>query len=132
MSTSAEGLFVQPTVFSDVTSDMDIATDEIFGPVLAILPFETMEDAIRIANDTIYGLSATIWTQNLSTAMRAVRSIRAGRVWVNTTISGGPEMPSGGFKQSGIGRETGLYGVEEYTEIKSTHIALGPRTHWVS
>ena len=132
ISASAEGLFVQPTVFSDVTSDMDIATDEIFGPVLAILPFETMEDAIHIANDTIYGLSATIWTQTLSTAMRAVRSIRAGRVWVNTTISGGPEMPSGGFKQSGIGRETGLYGVEEYTEIKSTHIALGPRTHWVS
>lgn len=132
VNASAEGLFIQPTVFSDVTSDMDIATDEIFGPILAILPFETEEEAIRIANDTIYGLSATIWTQNLSIAMRAVRSIRAGRVWVNTTISGGPEMPSGGFKQSGIGRETGLYGVDEYTEIKSTHIALGPRTHWVS
>ncbi len=126
------GLFVQPTIFSDVTSDMDIATDEIFGPVLSILPFETTDDAITIANNTIYGLSATIWTQNLSHAMDAVRGIRAGRVWVNTTIAGGPELPAGGFKQSGIGRETGIYGVEEYTEIKATHIAFGPRTPWVS
>ncbi|GAL99258.1 aldehyde/L-sorbosone dehydrogenase [Acetobacter tropicalis NRIC 0312] len=132
VSTTVKGLFVQPTIFSDVTSEMDIATDEIFGPVLSILPFETVNEAITIANTTIYGLSATIWTQNLSHAMDAVRGIRAGRVWVNTTISGGPELPAGGFKQSGIGRETGIYGVEEYTEIKATHIAFGPRTPWVS
>ena len=132
VSATVKGLFVQPTIFSDVTSEMDIATDEIFGPVLSILPFETVNEAITIANTTIYGLSATIWTQNLSHAMDAVRGIRAGRVWVNTTISGGPELPAGGFKQSGIGRETGIYGVEEYTEIKATHIAFGPRTPWVS
>jgi acyl-CoA reductase-like NAD-dependent aldehyde dehydrogenase len=72
-----------------------------------------------------------VWTSNLDTAIRASREVKAGRVWVNTTITGGPEMPIGGFKQSGIGRETGLYGVDEYTEIKSVQIQLGGRQRWV-
>jgi acyl-CoA reductase-like NAD-dependent aldehyde dehydrogenase len=125
------GLFVEPTVFSGVEEGMSIATDEIFGPVLCIQPFDTFEEGLALANRTQYGLSATVWTSNLDTAIRASREVKAGRVWVNTTITGGPEMPIGGFKQSGIGRETGLYGVDEYTEIKSVQIQLGGRQRWV-
>jgi acyl-CoA reductase-like NAD-dependent aldehyde dehydrogenase len=126
------GNFVQPTLFGDVTLDMAIAREEIFGPVLGIIPFDTQEEAIRIANDTDYGLAATIWTKNLDKAMTIMRRVRAGRVWVNCTITGGPEMPIGGYKQSGWGRETGIYGVEEYTQVKSCHIELGQRSPWVS
>ena len=125
------GLFVEPTVFSGVEEGMSIATDEIFGPVLCIQPFDTFEEGLALANRTQYGLSATVWTSNLDTAIRASREVKAGRVWVNTTITGGPEMPIGGCKQSGIGRETGLYGVDEYTEIKSVQIQLGGRQRWV-
>lgn len=125
------GHFIQPTLFDRVTRDMRIAREEIFGPVLAALDFETIDEAIAIANDTEYGLAASIWTSNLDKAIIASRRVQAGRVWVNTTIAGGPELPIGGFKQSGQGRETGIYGVEEYTEVKSTHVALGKRDHWV-
>lgn len=126
------GQFIRPTVFADVTMNMAIARDEIFGPVLTITTFDTFDEAMTIANDTIYGLSASIWTTNLDKAAQAFRRIQAGRVWVNTTIASGPETPIGGFKQSGAGRETGIYGVEEYTEIKTVHIALGGRDHWVA
>ncbi|MGE0279799.1 MAG: aldehyde dehydrogenase family protein [Rhizobiaceae bacterium] len=126
------GNFVQPTLFGDVTTDMAIAQDEIFGPVLGIIPFDTIEEALKIANGIDYGLAASIWTKNLDKAVTLVRGVRAGRVWVNCTITGGPEMPIGGFKQSGWGRETGIYGVEEYTQIKSCHIELGKRSPWVS
>lgn len=118
------GRFIAPTVFADVTADMSIARDEIFGPVLSILPFEGFEQAIRIANDTCFGLAGSIWTRDLDRALIAMRRVRAGRVWVNCTITGGPELPVGGFGQSGIGRETGTFGTEEYTEVKATHIAL--------
>ena len=128
---SPAGRFVEPTVFADVAPDMTIARDEIFGPVLSILTFETEEEALRIANDTCYGLAGSIWTSNLNTALRTMRGLKAGRIWINCTITGGPELPVGGFKQSGIGRETGRYGVEEYTEIKSVHIQTGPRAMWV-
>jgi len=126
------GNFVQPTLFGDVTTDMAIAQDEIFGPVLGIIPFDTLDEALKIANNIDYGLAASIWTKNLDKAVTLVRGVRAGRVWVNCTITGGPEMPIGGFKQSGWGRETGIYGVEEYTQIKSCHIELGKRSPWVS
>ncbi len=129
---SGRGQFVQPTIFSDVTSDMAIAREEIFGPVLTLQSFETAEEAVRLANDTQYGLAASIWTKNLDRAIEMMRRVQAGRVWVNTTITGGPELPIGGFKQSGWGRETGVYGVEEYTQVKSTHIELGKRQHWIS
>lgn len=125
------GLFVEPTVFDSVREDMSIATDEIFGPVLAIQPFDTLEQGLALANRTEYGLAASIWTRNLDNALRASRQIKAGRVWVNCTITGGPEMPIGGFKQSGIGRETGAYGIGEYTEVKSVHVQLGGRQNWV-
>jgi betaine-aldehyde dehydrogenase len=126
-----QGRFVLPTVFADVTMDMAVAREEIFGPVLTISTFETFDEAIELANDTVYGLAASIWTKNLDKATNAFRRVQAGRVWVNTTITGGPDLPIGGFKQSGHGRETGIYGVEEYTEVKSVHIALGKRDLWV-
>ncbi|MBL0375177.1 aldehyde dehydrogenase family protein [Rhizobium sp. KVB221] len=126
-----KGQFIRPTVFADVRMDMAVAREEIFGPVLTISTFETFEEAIELANDTVYGLAASIWTKNLDKATSAFRRVQAGRVWVNTTIAGGPETPIGGFKQSGHGRETGIYGVEEYTEVKTVHIALGKRDLWV-
>ncbi|TBU73408.1 sorbosone dehydrogenase [Pseudomonas daroniae] len=128
---SPAGLYVEPTLFADVVPEMVIAREEIFGPVLTITVFDDFEQAMQLANDTPFGLAASIWTRDLDTSLRAVRAIKAGRVWVNTTITGGPELPSGGFKQSGIGRETGRYGVEEYTELKSVHVQIGDRPRWV-
>ncbi|QGZ64284.1 aldehyde dehydrogenase family protein [Paraburkholderia acidisoli] len=125
------GYFVAPTLLGGVQSSMTVAREEIFGPVLAMMPFDTLEQAIDLANDTDYGLSATVWTQSLDQSMHAMRKMRAGRVWVNTTITGGPEMPIGGYKESGLGRETGLQGVAEYTEVKSALIDLGARQKWV-
>ena len=125
------GRYIAPTVFADVTADMSIAREEIFGPVLTIMPFESAEEAIALANDTEYGLAASLWTKNIDKALQVSRRVRAGRFWVNTTISGGPELPIGGMKQSGWGREAGIYGVEEYTQVKSTHIEIGKRSPWV-
>lgn len=121
------GYYVEPTIFTDCTFDMSIVNQEIFGPVIVIIPFDTFEQAVTYANDTEYGLGASIWTSNLDKALMASRQIKAGRVWVNTTLAGGPEMPFGGMKQSGLGTECGLYGVEEYTTLKAIHIQLGPR-----
>lgn len=129
---ASSGAFVNPTLFADVSRDMKIVREEIFGPVLTMTTLTSFDEAMTIANDTEYGLAASIWSTNLDNAMRASQLVQAGRVWVNTTISGGPELPSGGFKQSGQGREAGIYGVEEYTNVKSTHIAFGARTPWVS
>lgn len=125
------GQYIAPTLFGDVTGDMAIARDEIFGPVLTVTPFDTMEEAIALANDTVYGLAASVWTKNIDKALTVTRRVQAGRFWVNTTLSGGPELPLGGFKQSGWGREAGRYGVEEYTQLKSVHIEIGKRTPWV-
>lgn len=125
------GQYIEPTIFGDVTGDMAIATDEIFGPVLTITSFDTLEEAIEIANDTVYGLAASVWSKNIDKALTVTRQVQAGRFWVNTTLAGGPELPLGGFKQSGWGREAGIYGVEEYTQIKSVHIEIGKRDHWV-
>ncbi len=125
------GRYIAPTLLTEVRADMSIARDEIFGPVLSMFTFDTFEKAMQMANDTPFGLAASIWTKNIDKGIRAMRSIQAGRAWVNTTIAGGPEQAIGGFKQSGLGRETGVQGVEEYTELKSVHIALGKRRHWV-
>jgi betaine-aldehyde dehydrogenase len=126
------GDFILPTVFSNVSRNMTIAREEIFGPVISVLTFETVEEAISIALDTEYGLAASVWSKNIDTAMGVIRKMRAGRCWVNTTIVGGPEQPMGGFKRSGTGRECGMMGVEEYMETKSIHVALGPREHWLA
>lgn len=126
-----DGYFVQPTLLTDVRADMPLMREEIFGPVLGAMAFDTFDEAIRLANDCEFGLSASIWTQDLGRALRASRQVRAGRVWVNTTLDNGPETPLGGMKQSGLGRETGLAGIEEYTELKTVHVNLQPRTHWL-
>ncbi|HTS76102.1 MAG TPA: aldehyde dehydrogenase family protein [Bryobacteraceae bacterium] len=114
----AKGYYVEPTIFADVKSPMAIAQEEIFGPVLSILPYDSEDEAVRIANDTIYGLAGGVWSGDAERAMRVARRIRAGQVDVN----GGrynPLAPFGGYKQSGVGREMGLYGLEEYLQIKS-------------
>lgn len=126
------GQYIAPTLFSGVSCDMVIARDEIFGPVLCSMHFDTLEEAIKLANDTVYGLAASVWTKNIDKALMVSRRVRAGRFWVNTIMAGGPEMPLGGFKQSGWGREAGMYGVEEYTQVKSVHVEIGKRTHWIA
>ncbi|MBW0370787.1 aldehyde dehydrogenase family protein [Ensifer adhaerens] len=126
------GQYIAPTLFSGVSRDMAIARDEIFGPVLCSMHFDTVEEAIQLANDTVYGLAASVWTKNIDKALTVTRKVRAGRFWVNTIMAGGPEMPLGGFKQSGWGREAGVYGVEEYTQVKSVHVEIGKRSHWIA
>jgi len=120
----SRGHFLEPTIFDDVSPSMRIAREEIFGPVLAVLPFDTEEEAVRIANDTEYGLAAAVWTKSLTRAHRVIREIRAGITWVNTYHPTFNEMPWGGYKQSGIGRELGLHGIEEYLETKQININL--------
>jgi len=119
------GAFVQPTIFSDVRPDMAIAKEEIFGPVLSIIRFKTIEEAVQIANSTVYGLSASVWTKDLDTAIIMSRKIEAGTVWINNYMSGYPEISFGGFKQSGLGRELGHFSIDEFTELKSVLIHLG-------
>jgi betaine-aldehyde dehydrogenase len=126
-----QGYFVAPTLVTDVDAAMPLMRDEVFGPVLGVLPFERYDDALAIANDTDYGLSASIWTRDVNQALRAVRDVKAGRIWVNTTLDNGPETPLGGMKQSGLGRETGMDGIAEYTEVKTAHFNLQPRAHWI-
>ncbi len=116
-----KGFFVQPTVFSDVTNDMTIAQEEIFGPVLSIIGYDTEEEAIEIANDTIYGLAGGVWSGDAERAKRVALQIRTGQVEVN----GGSfnlAAPFGGYKQSGLGREAGTFGLEEFLEIKSLQL----------
>lgn len=113
-----KGYFVQPTVFSDVTTDMTIAQEEIFGPVLSIIPYDTEEEAIAIANDSIYGLSGGVWSSDKAHAEQVARKIRTGQVDINGGAFN-PVAPFGGYKQSGVGRERGEFGFEEFLEIKS-------------
>ncbi|MEM7404314.1 MAG: aldehyde dehydrogenase [Pseudomonadota bacterium] len=118
------GQFVQPTVFTDVTNDMRIAQEEVFGPVLSIIGFDDEEDAVRLGNDVIYGLAAGVWTSNIGRAMRMSKALRAGTVWVNTYRAVSYMMPFGGMKNSGLGRESGIHAIEEYLETKSVWISL--------
>jgi acyl-CoA reductase-like NAD-dependent aldehyde dehydrogenase len=130
--TTESGNYILPTIFSDVTPEMDIAKEEIFGPVLSIIKFKTMEEAIQIANGTVYGLSASVWTKDVDTAIIMSRKIEAGTVWVNNFMSGYPEVPFGGVKQSGLGRELGRFSIDEFSELKSVLIHVGPSSgKWV-
>ncbi len=124
----AKGYFYQPTVFDNVENKMTIAQEEIFGPVLSIIPFETPEEALAIANDTMYGLAAAVWTKDIDRALKFAKAIKAGTVWINSYHAAGalgvPVMPFGGYKQSGIGRELGMEGMEGFLETKSISIKL--------
>ncbi len=121
----AQGQYVTPTVFGDCRDDMKIVREEIFGPVMSVLEFETEDEAIARANDTEYGLAAGVVTENLSRAHRAIHRLDAGICWINTWGESPAEMPVGGYKQSGVGRENGITTLEHYTRIKSVQVELG-------
>jgi acyl-CoA reductase-like NAD-dependent aldehyde dehydrogenase len=112
------GYFLQPTVFADVRNDMRIAREEIFGPVLSVLPFDDVEDAVRIANDSPYGLGGAIYANDTAKALEVAKRIRTGMLNINSAFNI-ENMPFGGFKESGIGREGGRWGLDEYTELQS-------------
>lgn len=122
----AKGYFVRPTVFDNCTSDMKIVREEIFGPVVTIQTFETEEEAIAMANDTDYGLAGAVFTSDLTRAHRVISEIRAGITWINCYNPTFNEAPWGGYKMSGLGRELGIHGLEEYQEVKQININLTP------
>ena len=125
--------FYQPTIVTDVRPEMEIAREEVFGPVLSVLTFRTADEAIQLANDAAYGLSAGVWSSDLSTCLDFMRRVRAGTVWTNTWMDGFAELPFGGFKQSGQGRELGRYGLEEFLEVKTVQMRIGQtRGAWVA
>ncbi|KAJ5113273.1 hypothetical protein N7456_001807 [Penicillium angulare] len=119
------GYFVQPTVYTDVKDSMRIVREEVFGPVAVILPFDTEEEAIQRANDTSYGLGASVFTKDLERAHRVASELESGMVWVNSSQDCDPRVPFGGVKQSGIGRELGEAGLEAYSQIKAIHVNMG-------
>ena len=123
-----KGWFVEPTIFKDVDSSMRIAREEVFGPVLSILRFKDEAEAIAIANDTIYGLAAAVWTRDMPRAIRMARKLEAGTVWVNGYRPSSYLSPFGGYKQSGLGRENGIEAIRHYLQLKSVWLNIGART----
>jgi betaine-aldehyde dehydrogenase len=125
---AGSGYFVPPVIFTDVDPAMRIAREEIFGPVMAVIPFDDVEHAIRLANDSEYGLAAALWTRDVTKALRVARRIRAGTIWINDAQISPVEAVWGGFKQSGIGRELGPYGLEGYLELKQVYLNLDEKS----
>ena len=119
-----KGYFVEPTIFYDVDNSATIAREEIFGPVMSVIPFEDEKDALRIANDTPFGLAAAVWSRDIFKCFRMVKRLQAGIVWVNHMQPTYVEAPWGGYKMSGIGRELGPWGAEEYLQVKQVHVNL--------
>ncbi|MEX3017761.1 aldehyde dehydrogenase family protein [Gymnodinialimonas hymeniacidonis] len=125
--------FYQPTVVTNLRPDMPIAREEVFGPVLSVLTFKTLDEALSLCNDAAYGLSAGVWSKDMSTCLDFARRVQAGTVWTNTWMDGYPEMPFGGVKESGQGRELGRYGLDEFLEVKTVQMRIGDtRQPWVS
>ena len=116
-------MFIEPTIFVDVKNSMRIAQEEVFGPVLAVIPFNDEADAIRIGNDVAFGLAAAVWTKDLRRAMLMTDKLRAGTVWVNNYRATSFTSPFGGYKDSGIGRESGIDAIKEYLETKCVWIS---------
>lgn len=128
-----KGYFIEPTIFTDTTPDMRIVQEEIFGPVVVLQKFHGEEEAIKLANGTTYGLAAAVFTNDNAKALRVIKKLRAGITWVNTYGPVYPEAPWGGYKQSGIGRELGTYGLDDYTEVKQVNINMNVcPTGWFS
>ncbi|MCE2492077.1 MAG: aldehyde dehydrogenase [Alphaproteobacteria bacterium] len=118
------GYYVEPTIFDRVSNDMKIAQEEIFGPVLSVITFKDVDEAISIANDTIYGLASAVWTSNLATAHKTARTIKAGTVWINNYDQADMTVPFGGYKQSGFGRDKSIHALDKFTQLKTTWINL--------
>ena len=122
----ANSLFVEPTIFDAVSNSSKLAQEEVFGPVLAVIPFDTEEDAIRLANESRYGLAGGVWSSSINTAIRVAKAVRTGKMFINSYNSAGiDDMPHGGYKESGIGREWGPNGLEEFQQVKTIQIRLG-------
>jgi acyl-CoA reductase-like NAD-dependent aldehyde dehydrogenase len=122
------GYFVAPTILAGVTPDMTAFREEIFGPVVTVSTFRTVDEAVALANDTTYGLGNGLWTRDLDRALQVSRRLKSGTVWVNTYLDGAPQLPFGGYRRSGLGRENGIEGLTEYMDVKSTFLRFGPRT----
>ncbi len=120
----AGGYFVPPTIFYDAANDMKIAREEIFGPVMTVLPFSDVDEVIGLANDNDYGLAAAVWTRDIKKALNTAKALKAGIVWINDSQPAPTEAPWGGYKQSGVGRELGPYGLEDYLEVKHIYVNL--------
>ena len=124
--TGSGGFFVEPTLFDGVRNDMKIAREEIFGPVMSVIRFKTEEEAVTLANDSLYGLQASVWSHDINRAHRVSRALRAGTVHVNQYDEDDITVPFGGFKQSGNGRDKSLHAFDKYTELKTTWIRIDP------
>ena len=118
------GYFVPPTIFADATNDATIAREEIFGPVMTVIPFTDPDEVVRLSNDNDYGLAAAVWTKDIKKALNTAKALRAGIVWINDTQPAPSEAPWGGYKQSGVGRELGAHGIEDYLETKHIYVNL--------
>ncbi len=123
-----DGLFVEPTILTRVEPSMEVAREEIFGPVLAVMPFSSEPEAVALANDSRHGLAAGVWTRDIGRAHRVAHALQAGTVWVNAYRAVAPNVPFGGFGASGFGRENGLEAVREYTETKAIWVELSGET----
>jgi acyl-CoA reductase-like NAD-dependent aldehyde dehydrogenase len=121
-----DGYYVQPTVFTGVAPKMSIAQEEIFGPVLSVIAFDTFDEAVEIANGTPYGLAAGVWTSNVDKAFAFGRRLKAGTIEVNTFLAGAPELPLVGHGDSGVGHERGRFAVDEFTKLKTMNLQLRP------
>jgi len=118
------GYFISPTVFDNVKDDMTIAQEEIFGPVMSVMPFKDINEAVERSNRTSYGLAAAVWTKDIQKALKISNGVRAGTVWVNCYDVFDAAAPFGGFKRSGIGRELGEYALQNYTEVKTVTMKM--------